>query len=120
MEMTLFHYKAEIVNVVDGDTVDAVIDLGLGVKIERRLRLAGIDTPEMFGVKKDSEEYKRGLKAKNFVISALGSVENRCWVKTIKDKTGKYGRYIAEIYFMDGKNLNELLVEKGLAKQVNY
>ena len=56
MDEWQYQYKAEVVRVVDGDTVDVLIDLGLNVFTKERIRLFGINTPETYGVKKGSAE----------------------------------------------------------------
>ena len=116
----MFKYKAIVERVVDGDTMDVVIDLGFKITTNQRIRLQGIDTPETYNVKKDSEEYKKGIIAKDFVIRRVEENDNEAIVKTDKD-VGKYGRYIATIYFHDSTtSLNDELVEKGFAIVANY
>ena len=58
----MYEYSAALMGVVDGDTVDVTVDLGFRIHREIRLRLAGIDTHETYGVSKDSEEYRRGTE----------------------------------------------------------
>ena len=60
-----YRYLSELDRVVDGDTLDVVIDLGFYIKIKERIRLEGVDTPEIYGVPQDSEEYRRGLRRRN-------------------------------------------------------
>ena len=60
-----YRYRAEVGRVVDGDTIDAVIDLGFYIEITERLRLEGLDTPEIHGVAHASEEYKKGIALNN-------------------------------------------------------
>jgi len=122
----MYEYRAKCVRVVDGDTLDLDIDLGLNVHVMERVRLAGIDTPETYGVKKDSEEYAAGLRAKERVtelvmgIAGVGVHEPSCrtelTVITQKDKAGKYGRYLVTIILPDGSYLNQILLDEGLAK----
>lgn len=121
LENHLFTYRCVCRRVVDGDTLDLDIDLGLFVHSHERVRLFGIDTPETYGVKKDSEEYAAGMKAKGAVANLVLSKE--LWVETHKDKTGKYGRFLATIWVKtdDGVlNLNEHLVKEGLAEAKSY
>jgi micrococcal nuclease len=116
----MYKYKAKVNRVVDGDTLDVTIDLGFKITTHQRLRLEDINTPETYNVKKDSEEYKKGMLAKNFVIQRLEANNFEAIVETDKD-TGKFGRYIATIWLKDWtKSLNDELVEKGYAKRVNY
>lgn len=124
--MDLYMYKAHCDRVIDGDTINISISLGMNVSVNARVRLAGINTPETYGVKKDSEEYKAGLLAKEEVERLI--LDKNIIIRTEKDKTGKYGRYIAHIYTTDDtevENIEELslnthLVKKGFAVSVNY
>jgi len=109
----MFTYNAELVKVVDGDTVDLKVDLGFDVFIEIRVRLYGVDTPETRT--KDLAEKEKGLKAKQFVVESFEKNGNRCVINTIKDSKGKYGRYLGVIVFGE-KVLNEMLKEEGLLK----
>lgn len=124
-EESLYRYRATYVKNYDGDTVDVNIDLGLGVwKMNERLRLYGIDTPEMRG---GTEETRRQARAaKNYVSKALASAMD-ILIETHKDKSGKYGRLLAIIWYVppdttDGTfiNLNEALVNEGLADRASY
>lgn len=117
--MDFYTYKAHCYNVVDGDTADLDLDMGLKVHVKERVRLAGIDTPEIHGVKKDSEEYKKGMLAKEEVERLI--LNKNIIVQTEKDKTGKYGRYIAHVYFDEqSESLNDYLVKNGFAVAVKY
>ncbi|MGW8178181.1 MAG: thermonuclease family protein, partial [bacterium] len=71
MEENLYIYKAICRHVVDGDTLDLDMDLGLHQHSHERVRLFGLDTPETYGVKKDSEEYQAGMKAKERVMELV-------------------------------------------------
>lgn len=102
-------YNATIENIVDGDTIDALVDLGFTVLVNIRFRLYGLDTMET----KDKDPNKRELakKAKEYMV-------NNCLNKqvTIKShKTDKYGRWLAEIYLPDGSIVNNSLLTEGLA-----
>ena len=63
----MYHYKAKAERVIDGDTLDVNIDLGFKITTVQRIRLARINTPETYNVKKDTEEYQKGMSAKQFV-----------------------------------------------------
>ncbi len=104
----LYTYKARIIDVYDGDSVTAVLDLGLHIKVEVKLRLYGIDTPELRG-----EEREKGLAARDFLRYLI--LDRDVIIHTIKDKTGKFGRLLAKIY-IDEVNINKLLIEKGYAE----
>lgn len=113
----LYHYRAIVINVYDGDTINANIDLGLSTWINNeKLRLARINAPEIKG--KDRE---KGLKSRDFLKNLL--LNKKIILQTIKDRKEKYGRYLAEIWIEEkGKfiNVNDLLVEKKLAKYQKY
>ena len=114
-----YQYKAKLGRVVDGDTMDVVIDLGFYVELRERVRLAGLDTPEIYRVPKDSEEYKKGMEAKEYVEKRLKENENELIIET--NKRGKWRRWLATIYLNDSsKTLNEELVEKGMAEPVKW
>jgi len=121
MDDKLFWYKAEVIRVVDGDTIKLEFDMGLAVYHYISLHLKGVDTPEIFGVNKESEEYARGIAAKTFVEECL--LGKTVWVHTYKDKTGKYGRYLGDVFFQDeeGKHvsISKLLLEDNLAEEMD-
>ena len=110
--MSRYWYGFTPTHIVDGDTVDGVVDLGMDVSISQRLRLYGVNTPETRT--KDPAEKKQGMKAKRFVEKALPLGE-QVMIKTHQDRKGKFGRYLAEIYLPDASCLNKTLLEKGLA-----
>ena len=116
----MYQYKAKADRVVDGDTLDLVIDLGFKITTHQRIRLAEINTPETYNVKRDSEEYKKGMAAKHFVEKRLAANNNEVIVETDK-LTGKYGRYIGTIRLADSEDsLNKELVDKGFAVWAVY
>jgi micrococcal nuclease len=115
-----YEYKIKkIDNIYDGDTITVTLDLGFNTYRTEKLRLYGINTPEIRG-----KEKKQGLISKKEVelILQKAIINNyEIIIRTIKDKQGKYGRYLAEILIKESEdkivNLNKLLVEKGLAKE---
>jgi micrococcal nuclease len=110
----MYEYHATVRRVVDGDTLDLRIDLGFTVHVEIRVRLGRVDTPEVHGVKKSSEEYARGKVASEFVAQWLQEADAFGVPIIIRtQKTGKYGRWIAEVLDTDGVCLNDVLIEKG-------
>ncbi len=112
----MYKYKATLNRVVDGDTLDLKIDMGFKITTEQRVRLKGIDTPETWKRKKDSEEYKKGMISKEYVEKRLEENSNEMVVRTDKHP-GMYGRYIVDIILADSDiSLNEELLQKGLAK----
>lgn len=102
-----YTYKAVIERVIDGDTVDLLIDCGFNIIKKERIRFYGVDAWETRG-----EEREEGLKAKKFVQDLL-PVGSEIVVVTGKQQ-GKFGRYLGEI-FVDDKSLNQLLLEEGHA-----
>jgi micrococcal nuclease len=129
----MYQYNAVIRKVVDGDTVEIDIDLGLSAWVHNeKIRLYGIDTPEVYGVKKGSAEWERGNLASEFVKKYLAE-NNQVIIETIKDKKEKYGRYLALIFIQIDQSvltgltdirsigdfycLNDMLIAKGLAKK---
>ena len=116
----MYKYKAQVERIVDGDTLDVVIDLGFKITTNQRIRLKGINTPETYNVKKTSEEYKKGLAAKEFVVKRMEDNKYEIVIETNKD-TGKYGRYIGTIWLADKAiSLNHELVEEGHAMVAKY
>ena len=111
----MYKYKAKIVKIVDGDTVDVVVDVGFKMTTHQRVRLAKINTPETFRRKKDSAEYKAGMAAKNFVVDRVKANKNKVVIETAKDPD-LYGRYLATIWLADKDiSLNDELLEEGHA-----
>tara|TARA_R100001369_G_scaffold39102_2_gene65125 strand:+ start:321 stop:707 length:387 start_codon:yes stop_codon:yes gene_type:complete len=101
----------EIVKVVDGDTIDILIDLGFDLTKKERVRLAGIDTPE--SRTRDLEEKAMGLEAKDFLERRLTEgMASGLRVKTEKD--GKYGRMLGYL-FCGETNINNEMVYRGYA-----
>lgn len=86
----------EVAKVTDGDTLHFRLDLGFRISNVVTVRLIGVDTAEIYGVKKESEEYQRGMRHKKFVTEWLEE-QDQLLVKTRKDDTGKYGRYLGYV-----------------------
>ena len=115
LDRKLYTYKAVVAKIVDGDTVDLDIDLGLNMwSKSTRIRLLNINTPEVRG-----KEREAGLAAKRFLENVI---PRGCgvYIITAKDKRGKYGRLLGTIYDYTGTNINTLLLEEGHAKFVKY
>ena len=106
----MYEYNCEVKRIVDGDTVDVVIDLGFDIHYSSRVRLYGIDTPESRTRNKD--EKVRGLMSKKYLTDALSKGQGV--IKTHKDKKGKFGRVLGEMYVAD-KNINLMMVDDNLA-----
>ena len=111
----MYTYNIEVLRVIDGDTIDASIDLGFDVKIKKRIRFMGINTPE--SRTRDLEETKKGLAAKARVAELLDMAEE---VLLTSHGVGKFGRCLGELQLSDPKsftmtNLNKQLIEEGHA-----
>ena len=108
----MYEYKVkEIAKVVDGDTVDVIVDLGFSLFKKERCRVAGIDTPE--SRTRDKKEKVYGLEAKAYLQGVLSSAENLT-VRTEKD--GKYGRMLGWLYCDNIQgSINNLMIEAGYA-----
>ena len=96
---------------VDGDTLDAFIDLGFNVIVRKRIRFYGINAPE--SRTRDLEEKKRGLAAKARLKEMLGQNENKFVLQS--HGVGKYGRCLGELFlsYGDDKSIQNLLIEEG-------
>jgi micrococcal nuclease len=106
----MYTYNAKCLRVVDGDTIDAHIDLGFDTWKKIRIRFLGINTPE--SRTRDLEEKKLGLAAKDFVVKSLEKNDNMFVLNS--HGVGKYGRCLGEIIIKD-VNLNKLLITEGHA-----
>lgn len=116
MQHQQYIYNATVKNVVDGDTFDLEVDLGFSVKVKHRIRLHGIDAYETSLRGGTTEDEKRkGIEAKAFLIDRI--LNKKVIIETVKDKQGKYGRYLANVCH-EGKMVSEMLVEKGYVKSV--
>jgi len=107
----LYTYRAIITSVYDGDTVTADIDLGMNIWLRgERLRLWGIDTPEL----RRGTRRQAARKARDFLRTQI--LGQKVIIKTIRDRKGKYGRYLAVIY--KGRvNINDLMISKSYARR---
>jgi len=106
----MFEYNAEVLRIVDGDTLDARIDLGFDVHVNKRIRLMGIDTWE--SRTRDKVEKVKGLAAKARLKELLKQDKNK--FKLISHGTGKFGRVLGDIEISVG-NVCDILVEEGHA-----
>ena len=105
----MYEYKAYVQKVYDGDTITVDIDLGFGIILKKQvLRLIGIDAPELRGL-----EREEGIKARDELRGRI--LYKNVLIRTKKDKKGKYGRWLAVIFY-DEKNINEWLLRRGFAK----
>ena len=116
--MEKYIYRAKLDRVVDGDTVDALIDVGFDIWFKKRIRFMGLDTWE--SRTRDLEEKKKGLAAKARTKELLEKVSSKSGYFRLKSHgLGKYGRVLGKIFIMDkdGKqwSVNETLITEGHA-----
>lgn len=116
--MEKYIYRGKLERVVDGDTIDALIDVGFDIWIKKRIRYSGIDTWE--SRTRNLEEKKLGLAAKARNKELLEKVSSKSGYFRLKSHgVGKYGRVLGEIFIEDSKgnqyNINETLISEGHA-----
>tara|TARA_Y100000310_G_scaffold345017_1_gene461197 strand:- start:2316 stop:2705 length:390 start_codon:yes stop_codon:yes gene_type:complete len=121
----MYKYKAKLIRVIDGDTVDAMIDCGFSTFKKERIRLYGINTPE--SRTRDKEEKKRGLAATARLEELIKEGKNEFMIETSIDKKGKYGRLLGKLFRInhelkgkvtlqnDLRSYNQILVDEGHA-----
>jgi micrococcal nuclease len=108
------YYVRKVENVVDGDTIDVLIDLGFDILFQSRVRLAGIDTPE--SRTKDLAEKTLGLESKEYLKKYLKDAKSVV-IKTEKmDSSEKYGRILGWVYINgDTESINDKMINDGYA-----
>ncbi len=98
----LYTYTGRVYKIIDADTIGVIIDCGFGTSVKQKLRLRGIDAPEL-----DSHS---GEKARDFVARALKD----CPLIGLKTyKSGKYGRYLSDVFFIPGVSDGEKIIREG-------
>lgn len=108
-----YHVK-DIVQIIDGDTIDVNIDLGFDISLKKRVRLNGIDTPE--SRTSDEHEKKYGLEAKEWLKHKLDGAEKIRILTELPDSTEKYGRILGTIWVNDDTvSVNDQLIKGGYA-----
>ena len=105
----MYEYACTVERVVDGDTIDVILDLGFSVSYSSRVRLYGIDTPESRTRNKD--EKARGKLAAAFLQNAINTAEQVVIRTELKDSRGKYGRVLGTVV-CDGIDINKTMVEQ--------
>ena len=116
--MEKYIYRGKLDRVVDGDTIDALIDVGFDIWLKKRVRFKGIDAWE--SRTRNLEEKAKGLEAKARLIELLDKVSSKPGYFRIKSHgLGKYGRLLGELFIMDTNgnqiSINEQLIEEGHA-----
>ncbi len=109
----LYHYRGRVIKVYDGDTITVDIDLGFKISMNRqKFRLYRINTPEVRGPEK-----AQGIISRDWLRERI--LDQDVILVTHKDKKGKYGRWLADIW-LDAVCVNDELVAKGLAEYKDY
>ena len=116
--MEKYIYRGKLERVVDGDTIDALIDVGFDIWIKKRIRYSGIDTWE--SRTRNLEEKAKGLEAKARNKELLMEVSSKSGYFRLKSYgVGKYGRVLGEIFIEDSEgkqwNINKTLISEGHA-----
>ena len=112
-EINKYEYTAKLQRVVDGDTCDALIDLGFNTWVKKRIRFKGVDTWECRT--RDLDEKKKGLAAKAFTKNLLENSDDGKFALR-SHGVGKYGRVLGELFVKgETKSVNDLLLENGHA-----
>ena len=104
----MYEYACKVERVVDGDTVDVVLNLGFDIMYKSRVRLYGIDTPE--SRTRNLDEKARGKMAGAFLKNAIDTGEKVVIQTKLKDSRGKFGRVLGNI-IVDGININQLMID---------
>ena len=116
--MEKYIYRGKLERVVDGDTIDALIDVGFDIWVKKRIRYKGIDTWE--SRTRDLAEKAKGLEAKARNKELLMEISSKSGYFRLKSHgVGKYGRVLGEIFIEDKDgnqyNINETLISEGHA-----
>lgn len=112
----MYEYKAKVLKVVDGDTVDVDIDLGFGVVLaNERVRIMGIDTPESRTSNKLEKVFGLASKARLKELLGKTAILKTQINKNGEDMKGKFGRILGDFVSKDGRMVTDILVEEGHA-----
>ena len=108
----VFNYSAKVTKVIDGDTVDCLVDLGFGIFKNERFRIKELNTKEIRKIKgyteKDVEDGKMAKMDAEYLLYG-----DDVTVKTHQDKKGKYGRYLADVILSDGRSFSDIMKKIG-------
>jgi micrococcal nuclease len=114
----MFEYYAKVERVIDGDTLEVIIDLGFTINITVHVRLLGVNTPEIFGAKAANSKVA-GLASKAFVEQWVANTNSEVILTSYDAKKlsqEKYGRWLAVVKAKkDNSVINDLLISNGLA-----
>jgi len=119
MKDYLYHYRCKVLEVYDGDTFRVEINLGFGLSWRGsdgrgvEVRMYGLNAPEVRGESRDSGKLSRD-KLREMILG------KEITIKTLKDSSEKYGRYLGIALLDDGTNVNEWMVAEGYAQSKDY
>ena len=115
MDKDPYIYRVKkVIKVVDGDTIDADIDLGFDISLTKRVRLSGVDTPESRTT--DLKEKKLGLESKEWLKRRLEFAKDVLIKTELPDSTEKYGRILGNLYVNNEElSLNQQMIDEGYA-----
>jgi micrococcal nuclease len=119
MKDYLYHYRCKVLEVYDGDTFRVEIKLGFGLSWRGSdgrgvsIRMMGLNAPELRGSEKE-----RGVISRDKLREMV--LEKEVTLKTVKDSSEKYGRYLGIIILDDGTNVNDWMVNEGYAQKAEY
>jgi micrococcal nuclease len=115
MDKDPYIYRVKkVIKVVDGDTIDADIDLGFDISLTKRVRLSGVDTPESRTT--DLKEKKLGLESKEWLKHKLDFAKDVLIKTELPDSTEKYGRILGNLYINnEALSLNQQMIDEGYA-----
>lgn len=115
----MWTYRAKLMRVVDGDTVDLEVDMGFRMFAQHRFRILGIDTPELRRGTEEQKEAGRAAKKRVEELMKIDDAEARLgnpWDLTVRtEKADSFGRYLAEITLGSGADLGDTLLAEGHA-----
>ena len=111
--MTLWCYRATVLRVIDGDTIDVDVDCGFGNRRTERLRLLGINAPEMKGATWDRGD--ASMEALKELLRNAMDAQGYICIQTEKDDA--FGRYLATIYLPSGNTVNQAMLDGGFAAE---
>jgi micrococcal nuclease len=118
-----YTYKVlEVVKVIDGDTVDVIIDLGFHINILKRIRFLEIDTYEMRGGTAETKALAN--QAKDRLVELLTGPRKQVYIRTQMDDTGKYGRLLGKLFVLDQEDdvmtdVNQVMLAEGFVEYKN-
>jgi micrococcal nuclease len=115
MDKDPYIYRVKkVIKVVDGDTIDADIDLGFDISLTKRVRLSGVDTPESRTT--DLKEKSLGLEVKEWLKHKLEGATDILIKTQLPDSTEKYGRILGNLYINNAAlSLNQQMIDEGYA-----